>query len=165
MYMNEINLENLIPSSVSFKLKQFDDFEFKLEPCTGGKLIEMSKKIGDVEKLLSIPNAENVSKISIMLMEYESALKFKKQKIKKIDVLTGDEETLEIGGYELLMNCIRGIDEQFAIYSAILQSLGYDKKKAESVVRKFKDGINKVVNDQTNEGSKKKTKKKKIKKA
>lgn len=158
--MDEIKIENLIPSSSSFKLEMFKGFEFKLNPCTGGMLVDMSRKIGDIEKLLSIPSAENISKIAIMLMEFDSAVKFKKQKVKTIDVMTGDENEVEIGGYTLLMHSIQGVNEQCAMYAAVLISLGYSKKNADKVIKKLKDGINKVINNEVDKLSKKKMKKK-----
>lgn len=162
MENKEIDLAELIPGPSSFKLIQFDEFEFRLKPCTSGRLIEMTDRLGNIEKILALPTAENVSKIAMMLMEIDSAQKFKKQKVKIIDVMSGDEIEAEIGGYKLMMECISGIKEQYSIYGAILRSLGYTKKDSEKIVKKMTDGINKVVNDElkkVNPVKKKKTKK------
>ena len=158
MKESEISLENLLPSPSSFKLNQFEGHLFKLKPCTGGILFDISQKLGDVEKLLSIPSAENISKIALMLMEYESAVKFKKQTVKTIDALTGEEGEADMGGYVLLMHSIQGINEQYSIYGAILISLGYSKEDSDKTIKKLKDGINKVVNNEIDKVSKKKTK-------
>ena len=164
MKESSIKLENLIPISSIFKLNQFKDFEFKLKPCTGGILIDMSKSIGVIEELLTVPNAENVSKIAMSLMEYESALKFKKQNVKFVDVMTGDENEVEIGGYKLLMHAIQGITEQYLIYGAILKSMGYGEKRTEEMIKKLTDGMNKMVNETLDDITKKKTRKRAKKK-
>lgn len=157
MKQEEISLENLIPTSSSFKLTRFVDFEFNLKPCTGGILVEMGRKLGNIETLLSVPSAENISKLALMLMEYDSAVKFKKEKVKIIDVLTGDEDEIEMGGYKLLMHSIQGLKEQYDIYRCILQSLGYGVEQADNVINKLKDGMNKAVNDKVKDDSKKKS--------
>ena len=151
----EIELENLIPSNSSFELNQFPGHVFELRPCTGGMLIDMSKKIGNIEKVLSIPSAENVSKMAMMLMDYDSAVKFKAQKVKTIDVLTGKEEVTEMGGYKILMHSIQGISEQYDVYRAILESLGYAKDKSSEIIKELKSGINKIVNQDINKKEKK----------
>jgi len=155
-----IKLEDLIPSSSSFTLKMFEDFEFKLKPCTGGMLIEMTRAIGNIESLLANPNAENISKIAMSLFEYDSAVKFKKQTVKTIDVNTGDESEAEIGGYFLLMHSISGTAEQYSIYGAILKSFGYDQTRIDDLIKKIKDSMNDAVNNKINEPLKKKSKKK-----
>lgn len=159
MNINELRLEDLIPLPTSFKLKQFKEFEFMLRPCTGGMLVDMAHNIGNIETLLGNPGVENISKIALFLMEYESACKFKKQQVKVID-LEGNEKDIEIGGYKLLMQTIQGIEEQYSIYGAILLSLGYKKEKADTLIKKIKDGFNQLVNDRVEESSKKKTIKK-----
>lgn len=156
MKKNEIKLENLIPKSSTFKLKMFKDFNFKLNPCTGGMLIKISQKFGDVEELIGNPSAENVSKLAMMLMEYESAIKFKKQTVKTIDVLTGDEAETEVGGYILFANCIQGVGEQFGVYGAILKSLGYGSEQTDSIIKKLNESINGIVNKRIDESLKKK---------
>ena len=160
----KIELENLLPSSSEFKLKQFENQVFKLRPCTGGMLVEISKNVGNVEKMLSMPSAENISKLSLALMEYESAKTFKVQNVKLIDVMTGEEVEKKIGGYELLMHAIQGIKEQFDIYRAILESLGYSSEQANDTVNKLKDGLNKMVNSEINREEEKLDKKDGIKK-
>ncbi len=155
----ELKLEDLIPLPTSFKLKQFKDFEFNLRPCTGGMLVYMAHSIGNIETLLANPSIENISKIALTLMEYDSAVKFKKQQVKIID-LEGNEKEIEIGGYKLLMQTIQGIEEQYSVYRAILLSLGYKKEQADDLIKKIKDGFNKLVNDKLDERSKKKTRKK-----
>ena len=152
----EINLENLIPTSSVFELKQYDNFEFKLRPCTGGMLVDMTEMLGNLEDLLGIPNAENISKIAMFLLEHSSAVKFKKQKVKIINTLTGDETEIDMGGYRVLMHSIRGINEQYNIYKAILLSLGYDEEKSNDMIKRLKEGINKLVNNEINNESKKK---------
>lgn len=161
--MKEISLENLIPQKSTFKLQKFPDFEFNLEPCTAGKMIDIGHKFGDVEKLLSIPSAENVSKLALSLMEYNSAVKFKKQNVKTIDAVTGEESEADIGGFLLMAHCLNGMAEQFDVYRAILESIGYGKDQAKNTIDKLKDGINKMVDHSLNED--KKVKKKKRKKA
>jgi hypothetical protein len=161
MQKSKIDLTSLMPTKSTFKLTQFGDFEFALKPCTGGLLVSLSTDVGDIEKLLSMPSAENVSKIAMGLMEYESAVKFKAQEVKIINPLTGEDTVKKMGGYELLMNSIQGINEQYNIYGAILQSMGYGKKESDDMVKKLKDGINKVINNHAEKEVKKKTTRKK----
>jgi len=158
---SKINLENLMPTPSCFSLKQFGEFEFKLKPCTGGLLMDISRKIGNVEKLLGNPSAENISKMAMMLMEYDSAVKFKKQTVKTIDVLTGNEEDVDLGGYVLFAHSIQGIGEQFNIYGAILRSLGYKKEQTDDIIKKLKDSANDIVNNEIDKSVKKKSLKKK----
>ena len=150
----EISLESLIPKATSFTLRQFGEFCFKLRPCTGGMLVDMTHSIGNIETLLGAPSIENISKIALTLMEYSSAVKFKKQQVKIIDI-EGNEKEIEIGGYKLLMQCVQGIEEQYSIYRAILLSLGYKKDQADDLIKKIKDGFNQLVNDRVEESSKK----------
>lgn len=144
---NEIKLEELLPISSTFSLKRFDDFEFLIQPCTTGKLMDMTKRLGDIEKLLTIPSAENISKIAMMLLDYDSAVKFKKQKVKIIDVMSGDEVETEVGGYKILMHSIEGIKEQYSIYRCILLSLGYGKEKTDGIIKELISSMNKNVNE------------------
>ena len=161
MKKEEIKLEDLIPVSSMFKLAQFKDFEFNLRPCTGSMLISMSEQFGDVLDLIKTPSVENISKIAMSLMEHESAVKFKKQKVKFIDVVTGDENEMDVGGYSLLMQTINGLSEQYAIYEAILVSFGYGKKQSAEMIKGLKAGVNKMVSDSLKDPVKKKKKKKK----
>ena len=164
------DIGDLVPVRSSFTLAQFGDEEFYLEPCTGGKLIEISKTIGNIDRILSVPSAENISKLALMLMNYESSVHFKVQQVKKVDVLTGEESTEKIGGYKLLAACIRGMKEQFAIYKAILLSVGYEESMAEELVGELKKSIEDAVShagkeeDLKKKTVRKKTKKKKAKK-
>lgn len=144
---NEVKLEELLPTGSIFNLKRFNDFEFLVQPCTTGKLMDMTKRLGDIEKLLTIPSAENVSKIAMMLLDYDSAIKFKKQTVKIIDVMTGDETETEIGGYKILMHSIEGIKEQYSIYKCILLSLGYGENKASNIINELLESMNKSVNE------------------
>ena len=155
---NEIKLEELLPISSTFKLKRFDDFEFKVQPCTTGMLMEMTKRLGNIEKLLTIPSAENVSKIAMMLLDYDSAVKFKKQTVKIVDVMSGEEIETEIGGYKILMHSVEGIKEQYLIYRCILLSLGYGENKTESIIKELIESMNKNVNEKI-ESIEKKSKK------
>lgn len=160
MKESKIDIQDLIPQPSSFKLKMFEGFKFKLKPCTGGMLIDIANTLGNIQDLLSLPNAENVSKIAMALMEYESAVKFKKQSVKTIDVMTGDESEIDIGGYSLLMHSIQGLSEHLDVYGAILMSLGHTKQNANKVLKEMKDTINGTVNSEINKGLKKKTVKK-----
>lgn len=157
----KIDLVDLLPSKSCFKLSKFPDFEFNLEPCTAGKMIDIVHKIGPLEALLASPNAVNVSKISLMLMDYDSSLKFKKQLVKTIDVLSGEEEEAEVGGFILLTHCISGLNEQYEVYRAILESVGYKKEAAADLVKRMKDSLNKNVNNAIDEINKEDLKKKK----
>jgi len=154
-----MDLNSLIPSESTFTLAQFEDTVFKLAPCTGGKMIEINKALGSIEELLKQPDAINVSKLAMALMTFESAKTFKKREVITID-LEGTEKTTERGGYKLLADSIAGINEQWGIYSAILQSLGYTKEKAiettESLKKAFEDAIDEAMESP---GVKKKKKK------
>lgn len=156
MEEKKTDIASLIPTNSSFKLKQFDDFEFQLKPCTGGQLAEMNNRIGNVEALMATPTSENISKIALSLMDYESSLKFKKQTVKFIDTMTGEETEEDIGGYKLLMRAIGGINEQYQIYKAILESIGYSKEEAKRISDQLRDGISGEINKAADERLKKK---------
>lgn len=160
-----VDIINLIPKNSEFSLSQFKNEKFKLVPCTGYKLMEISQSLGKVEDLLSYPTAENISKLAMSLMDYKSASKFKKQNVKKIDVLTGEESTESIGGYRLLMSCISSISEQYDIYGAILVSLGYGNSKVKEMVDSLKNGVSEISSGKNNVKKKKVNKKKARKKS
>ena len=156
-----INLSDLEPNSSSFYLKKYKK-NFTLEPCTAGKLIEISKNFGDFEKLLSIPTAENISKISMSLMALEDARTFSKIDVELFDPITGETEKRAMGGFELLTYSIEGISEQWAMYECILRSVGFNEEKAKKVTEDLKDEIHNQMDKALNPlPVKKKTTKKK----
>lgn len=162
--MEKIDISSLIPTESKFLLGQFPGIEFKLTPCTGGKLAEMNKRFGNVEKLLAMPDAESVSKIALSLMEFESAKHFRKRKVSYIDPLTGDEVETEDGGFSLMSKSIAGLNEQWSVYEAILISLGYEDSKAKATVKQLKEGFDKAIEKHLGTDTKKKVVKKKKKK-
>lgn len=154
---NNFRIEDLIPTDSIFKLKRFGDIEFKLKPCTGGMLISMSKRIGNVEAMLTNPSGENISKMALSLMDYESAKHFKQQQVKIVDVITGEESEETIGGFAILLHSMGGIKEQYSVYGAVLESMGHDKQKVKKVIDDLIKSLSDAVQDKIEGSVKKKT--------
>lgn len=149
-----MKIQNLIPKKSSFRLSAIDA-DIELLPCTARRMVKMAEVLGgEIEQMLAMPNADNVSKMAIMLMAPESMEHFKKQKVTLID-LEGNIEESEIGGAALLMNLIYGVSEQFSIYIAILESLGWPKEKAEDQAQRYIDAVNGIVEKKIEDSKKK----------
>lgn len=155
MEEKHMDITQLRPTIAKFKLNLFGDYEFKLKPCTGGMIIDMSEMYGPVDAMLYYPTVANVSKLAMYLFDYDSSAKFKKQSVKYINVENGEEETKEIGGYKLLAHSIQGVNEQMEVYKAILTSMGYKKEDTEKMAKQFIDNINGVVEENLNNVKKK----------
>lgn len=134
--MDDIKLENLIPSPSTFDLEKFPDMTFNLKPCTGEKYIEMAKELGDLESVIATPSAENISKLAMILMSPDSAEKLKEQKVRVIDI-NGKVKKIKMGGYILLMYLITSIDEQYKIYGAVLKAFGYSEKITKEIIKEL----------------------------
>lgn len=152
-----IKINELLPTESSFKLSLARTKEFKLRPCTIGLLAEMNELIGNVESMLSTVSLEGVCKIALFLMNHDDALFFKKQTVKFVDVITGDEKEKSTGGYKLLMSLVKNVNEHCDIYSSVLDSLGHDKEKTKEIIKKFIDSLNGVINKSIDEDIKKKS--------
>lgn len=149
--MEPIRIEDLKPKKAVFTLNH-NDKKYHLKPCTPGIYDSVKKKLDvSFSDLLSEPNPENLSKMCMFLMEDECKTDFKKRSVKTIDELTGEEGKVDVGGYELLMHMMGGPDEQREIYLSVLETLGWDRKKAS----KFLDDANEKVNEKLNEDIKK----------
>lgn len=156
--MKQMDISKLIPSESFFELKQMKGVKLKLKPATALTIMNMEKSIGSIEKILKNPSAVNISKAALFLMDIESAKNFIKQEVEFMNVLTGEVETKEVGGYELLMECISGFDEQFNMLRAIMVSFGFNDEEAKAMIADMRDGVNKVINKSVN-SKKKQTKK------
>ena len=151
---DELKIEDLIPKKTSFSLTQTGE-TYHLRPCTPGMLVKAGTALGNIQEMIALPSAENVAKISMFLMEYESQKHFKKQSVNVIDIMTGDERVEDLGGYILLMNLFNDLQEQMNVYVAILGAMGFEKSRVDSLIEGYFKEANDALEDYTEEAKKK----------
>ena len=131
---DDFKITDLVPKRSEFELSILEK-TFFLRPCTPKDIIDLSKKGIDVEKVLQNPISEDLCKIVLYLMEYDSAVEFKKVKVKTIDIETGEEQVENLGGYNLLLKCVASIKEQMELFFSVLISMGFSEENV-SILRK-----------------------------
>jgi len=151
----EFKIQEIVGKKSSFKLSQLDDQEIFLEPATAGRLLKITKSLGEVGYLIGTPSSENLSKLCMYLLAPESMGHLKKREVKLID-LEGNETNEFIGGSQLLLSLINGVEEQMDIYTSILISLGWKKEDSIKLVQEHKDMINGKVKEMVEQDEKKK---------
>ena len=68
----DFKITDLVPKRSEFNLRILEK-SFFLRPCTPKDIIDLSEKGIDVEKVLQNPISEELCKVVLYLMEYESA--------------------------------------------------------------------------------------------
>jgi hypothetical protein len=120
-----MNLEELLPTPQTFKIKAFD-VEFKLRPCTLGEYILMGETFSmSVIELLNDLNLETLCKIILFLLDEESKKTFKAVEVNTIDCLTGAEVKTTLGGYRLLLKNVANVTEQKYLMDKVLLCMGH----------------------------------------
>ena len=137
----DFKITDLMPKRSEFYLRILEK-SFFLRPCTPKDIIDLSKKGIDVEKVLQNPISEDLCKIVLYLMEYESAKEFKKVTVRTIDVETGEEKIEEMGGYNLLLKCIASVKEQMEIFFCVLVSMGFSDDNVNALRKETLDSLN-----------------------
>jgi len=153
-------ITDLIPKRTEFYLRILEK-SFFLRPCTPKDIIDLKNKGLDVEKILQNPISEDLCKIVLYLMEYESAVDFKKVTVKTIDVETGEEKIEDLGGYNLLLKCISNVKEQMEMFFSLLGSMGFTDEQVKNLRRETLESINSVDFDKKLKKKAKPIKKKK----
>lgn len=134
-------ITDLIPNRAEFYLRILDK-SFFLRPCTPKDIIDLKNKKLDVEKVIQNPISEDLCKVVLYLMEYESAVEFKKVTVKTIDVETGEEKVEDLGGYNLLLKCISNVKEQMEMFFCLLKSMGFGDENIAALRKETLDSIN-----------------------
>tara|TARA_R100000655_G_scaffold20726_1_gene42736 strand:+ start:636 stop:1121 length:486 start_codon:yes stop_codon:yes gene_type:complete len=153
-------ITDLMPKRSEFHLRILEK-DFFIRPCTPKDIIDLKDNGLDVEKVLSNPISEDLSRIVLYLMEYESAKEFKKVTVRTIDVETGEEKIEELGGYNLLLKCIGSVTEQMEMFFALLCSMGFNEKQIEALRKETLSSIDSKGFDKKVKKKAKPTKKKK----
>ena len=119
-----MKLTKLFPKKASFHLSAIDK-DIHLLPATVGRLLELTRKFGEVQidKVLSNPTPDDVIKIVFFLMTNESKQLFKMQEYVDYDI-EGREVPTHIGGVKLLLRYISTADEYKGIVDAVQQCFG-----------------------------------------
>ena len=159
MFKN-FKITDLAPQKASFYLSILDK-SFFIRPCTPKDLIDLKEKGIDVEKVIQNPISEDLCKIVLYLMEYESAKDFKKVTVKTIDIESGEEVIEEIGGYNLLLKCVSNVKEQMEMFFSLLLSMGFSNEQIEELKKETYDSINSIDASEKVKKKVKATKKKK----
>ncbi len=159
--VNNFKITDLTPKKASFYLSILDK-SFSIRPCTPKDLIDLKDKGIDAEKVIQNPISEDLCKIVLYLMEYESAKDFKKVTVKTIDIESGEEVIEEIGGYNLLLKCVSNVTEQMEMFFSLLLSMGFSDDQIKELKKETYNSINGI---DTNEKVKKKAKTVRKKKA
>lgn len=156
----DFKITDLMPKRSEFHLRILEK-SFALRPCTPKDIIDLKEKGLDVERVLQNPISEELCKVALYLMEYESAKDFKRVTVKTIDVDTGEEKIEELGGYNLLLKCIGSIKEQMEIFFCLLSSMGFNDKQVESLRKETLESVNSTDFDKKVKKKAKPVKKKK----
>ncbi len=156
----DFKITDLMPKRSEFHLRILEK-SFVLRPCTPKDIIDLKEKGLDVERVLQNPISEELCKVALYLMEYESAKDFKRVTVKTIDVDTGEEKIEELGGYNLLLKCIGSIKEQMEIFFCLLSSMGFNDKQVESLRKETLESVNSTDFDKKVKKKAKPVKKKK----
>jgi hypothetical protein len=154
--VDEFKITDLVPRKACFNLS-IPNRSYNLRPCTPKDLIDLKEKGIDIENVMKNPISRDVCRVALYLMDYDDAKEFKKVELKTINIETGDEETENVGGYELLMKFIASIKEQMDVFLALLTSMGFKKEIVEDIRAKSLEPTDLEIKD------KKKVKKKKKK--
>jgi hypothetical protein len=134
-------ITDLIPKRAEFYLRILDK-SFFLRPCTPKDMIDLKDKKLDIEKVIQNPISEDLCKVVLYLMEYESAVEFKKVTVKTIDVETGEERVENLGGYNLLLKCISNIKEQMEMFFCLLKSMGFSDEHIDKLREETLSSLN-----------------------
>jgi len=137
---DDFKITDLMPKRSEFHLRILEK-DFFIRPCTPKDIIDLKDKGLDVEKVLSNPISEDLCKVVLYLMEYESAKEFKKVTVRTIDVETGEEKIEDLGGYNLLLKCIGSVAEQMEMFFSLLSSMGFNDKQVESLRKETLNSI------------------------
>jgi hypothetical protein len=157
---DDFKITDLVPKRSEFELSILEK-TFFLRPCTPKDIIDLSKKGIDVTKVLQNPISEDLCKIVLYLMEYDSAVEFKKVKVKTIDIDTGEEQVENLGGYNLLLKCVASIKEQMELFFSVLISMGFSKENVSILRKETMSSLNSTEFDKKIKKKAKLTKKKK----
>jgi len=157
---DDFKITDLVPKRSEFELSILEK-TFFLRPCTPKDIIDLSKKGIDVEKVLQNPISEDLCKIVLYLMEYDSAVEFKKVKVKTIDIETGEEQVENLGGYNLLLKCVASIKEQMELFFSVLISMGFSEENVSILRKETMSSLNSTEFDKKIKKKAKPTKKKK----
>ena len=158
--VKNFKITDLAPQKASFYLSILDK-SFSIRPCTPKDLIDLKEKGIDVEKVIQNPISEDLCRIVLYLMEYESAKDFKKVTVKTIDIESGEEVIEEIGGYNLLLKCVSNVKEQMEMFFSLLLSMGFSNEQIEELRKETYDSINSIDASEKVKKKVKATKKKK----
>tara|TARA_R100000781_G_scaffold114720_1_gene86320 strand:- start:3538 stop:4023 length:486 start_codon:yes stop_codon:yes gene_type:complete len=156
----KFKVTDLVPKRSEFYLGILEK-TFYLRPCTPKDIIDLKNKGLDVDKIMQNPISEDLSRIVLYLMEYESAKEFKKVTVRTIDVETGEEKIEDLGGYNLLLKCVGSVTEQMEMFFCLLNSMGFSSEQIENLRKETLESINSNDFDKKVKKKEKPTKKKK----
>jgi len=143
-----MELKDIIPKESKLKLKAFKD-PLILKPITLRDEAWLAEEYGErgIIEVFENVNMLEISRIVFKLLRAEDKLKFKNREVTFI-LEDGSETTEDLGGVNLLMQCISGQKEKTAVFMALLENIGLSRPDIE----------------EKEEPVKKKTRKKKVRK-
>ena len=156
----KFKVTDLIPKRSEFYLGILEK-TFYLRPCTPKDIIDLKNKGLDIDKIMQNPISEELCKVVLYLMEYDSAKDFKKVTVRTIDVETGEEKVEDLGGYNLLLKCVGSVTEQMEMFFCLLNSMGFSNEQIENLRKETLESINSTEFDKKVKKKEKPTKKKK----
>lgn len=127
-----MKLEDIKPKSSKFYLSKTQT-EYRLRPWTLEDQIWLKEEYGD--RINEIFNEKHIDIVAISRMAYRlltDKSDFKAKQIKDFNE-DGEEVTYKVGGYKLLINTVNDLNEQFALLSAVIESIGLNMPQLEEL--------------------------------
>ena len=140
-----MKIQDLVPRKSKINLKMIidgveQDRQYILMPATIKTILDLSKILErNIEDIFTNPSAEEIAKISFFLMEDKKD--FLVREVSFVD-MNGNEVKERIGGYVLLMNLFRNVDDLFSVFASILECFGYDQEQVDEIKNEKIDDIN-----------------------
>ena len=128
-----MELKDLVPKQSKLKLKAFKE-PLTLKPITLRDEAWLSETYGDagILKIFERVDLVEISRIVFRLLTNEDKLKFKNRDVTFI-LEDGTETTEHLGGINLLMQSISGHVEKTAVFTALLENIGFSRPDIESL--------------------------------
>jgi len=145
------DLSELIPESAEFKLRITGKI-YHLRPVTLADESWMAKTFGkEVDKIVDM-SPVTLSRVVFRLMTEESKKDFLEKDVTFIDE-SGHEIHQKLGGSELLLHCISGVNEKIEVMQAFLQTLGISRPMQDEIIKE-EEKKNQVNQSKTSIGGK-----------
>lgn len=132
--MRDFTFRDIVPKEASFYLARLDK-TLTMRPFNLDDEQWLAETFGEkLSEILQLKNMPEVCRIVFHQLNPEDQQLFKKQTVKFVNEL-GDSLEKELGGVELLVTCISGMPEKFAVYEALTQAIGISREIMDEITK------------------------------